>query len=42
MLAQTTFSLDQASASQIVAYFGGAAVTIAFFVWVTYLVRHKG
>ena len=42
MLAQTTFSLDQASASQIVAYFGGGAVTIAFFVWVAYLVRHKG
>ena len=42
MLPHTAFSLDQASASQIVAYFGGAVVTIAFFVWVAYLVRHKG
>lgn len=40
MLAQTTFSLDQASASQIIAFFGGALLTIAFFVWVAYLVRH--
>jgi hypothetical protein len=37
------FSLGQASASQIIAYFGGAAVHIAFFVWVAYLVvgRHR-
>jgi hypothetical protein len=40
MLAQTTFSLDQASASQIIAFFGGAVLTVAFFVWVAYLVRH--
>jgi hypothetical protein len=40
MLAHTAFSLDQASASQVIAFFGGTAVTIAFFVWVVYLVRH--
>jgi hypothetical protein len=40
MLAQTAFSLDQASTSQIIAFFGGALLTIAFFVWVAYLVRH--
>ena len=40
MLAQTVFSLDQASASQIIAFFGGAVLTVAFFVWVAYLVRH--
>ena len=39
MLAQTTFSLAQASPSQLIAFYGGAAVTIAFFVWVAYLVR---
>ncbi|MGA8566376.1 MAG: hypothetical protein WB580_01155 [Candidatus Binataceae bacterium] len=39
MLAQTAFSLAQASPSQIIAYFGGALITIAFFVWVAYLVR---
>jgi hypothetical protein len=39
MLAHTAFSLGQASPSQIIAFFGGAAVTIAFFVWVAYLVR---
>ena len=40
MLAHTTFSLDQASTSQMIAFFGGAVITIAFFVWVAYLVRH--
>jgi hypothetical protein len=39
MLAHTTFSLAQASPSQMIAFFGGAVVTIAFFVWVVYLVR---
>jgi hypothetical protein len=39
MLAHTAFSLTQASPSQIIAYFGGAVITIAFFVWVAYLVR---
>jgi hypothetical protein len=39
MLEHTAFSLAQASPSQIIAFFGGAVVTIAFFVWVVYLVR---
>jgi hypothetical protein len=39
MLAQTAFSLAEASPSQMIAFFGGAVVTIAFFVWVAYLVR---
>jgi hypothetical protein len=39
MLAQTAFSLGEASPSQIIAFIGGAAVTVAFFVWVVYLVR---
>ena len=39
MLAHTAFSLAQASPSQMIAFFGGAVVTIAFFVWVAYLVR---
>ena len=39
MLAQTAFSLDQASASQMIAFFGGAVLTIAFFVWIVWLVR---
>jgi hypothetical protein len=39
MLAHTAFSLAQASPSQLIAFFGGAVVTIAFFVWVASLVR---
>jgi hypothetical protein len=39
MLAQTAFSLAEASPSQVIAFFGGGVVTIAFFVWVAYLVR---
>ncbi|MGO9634285.1 MAG: hypothetical protein ACLPX1_10345 [Steroidobacteraceae bacterium] len=39
MLAHTAFSLAQASPSQMIAFFGGAVVNIAFFVWVAYLVR---
>jgi hypothetical protein len=39
MLADTAFSLAQASPSQMIAYFGGALITIAFFVWVAYLVK---
>jgi len=39
MLDHTAFSLANASPSQIIAYFGGAVVTIAFFIWVAYLVR---
>ena len=41
MLAQTAFSLAKASPSQMIAFFGGAVFTIAFFVWVAYLVREK-
>ena len=40
MLDHTAFSLANASPSQMIAYFGGAVVTIAFFVWVAYHVRH--
>jgi len=40
MLDHTAFSIANASPSQMIAYFGGAVVTIAFFVWVAYLVRH--
>jgi hypothetical protein len=39
MLAHTAFSLAEASPSQMIAFFGGAVVTIAFFIWVAYLVR---
>jgi hypothetical protein len=39
MLAHTAFSLSEASPSQIIAFFGGAVVTVAFFVLVVYLVR---
>jgi hypothetical protein len=39
MLAHTAFSLAQASPSQMIAFFGGAVLYIAFFVWVGYLVR---
>ncbi len=39
MLAHTAFSLGEASPSQIIAFFGGAVVTIAFFAWIVYLVR---
>ena len=35
------FSLGQASASQLIAYFGGAVVHIAFFVWIAYLVMAR-
>ena len=39
MLAHTAFSLATASPSQMIVFFGGAVVHIAFFVWVVYLVR---
>ncbi len=39
MLAHTAFSLAEASPSQLIAFFGGTVVTIAFFIWVAYLVR---
>jgi hypothetical protein len=40
MLQNTVFTLANASPSQIIAFFGGAILYIAFFVWVVYLVRH--
>jgi hypothetical protein len=39
MLAHTAFSLAEASPSQMIAFFGGAVITIAFFIWVAYLVK---
>jgi hypothetical protein len=39
MLANTVFSLSDAGPVQIVAFFGFAIATIAFFIWVAYLVR---
>jgi hypothetical protein len=39
MLEHTAFSLAEASPSQMIAFFGGAAITIAFFIWVAWLVR---
>jgi hypothetical protein len=40
MLAHTAFSFAEASPSQLVAFFGGAVITIGFFVWVASLVKH--
>lgn len=39
MLEHTVFSLADASSVQILAFFGFALATIAFFIWVAYLVR---
>jgi hypothetical protein len=39
MLENTLFSLADASAIQVVAFVGFALSTIAFFVWVAWLVR---
>jgi hypothetical protein len=41
MLANSVFSLADASPEQIVAFSGFAIFTIGFFVWVAYLVRMK-
>jgi hypothetical protein len=41
MLANSIFSLRDASPEQIVAFIGFALFTIGFFVWVAYLVRMK-
>ena len=41
MLANKVFSLAHASPVQVIAFVGFAIVTIAFFVWVAYLVRAK-
>jgi hypothetical protein len=39
MIENPVFSLADASAIQVIAFFGFAIATIAFFVWVAYLVR---
>lgn len=39
MLAHTAFSLAQESPSQMIAYFAGAVVHVAFFAWIIWLVR---
>lgn len=39
MLENTVFSLGDADAIQVIAFITFAASTIAFFVWVAYLVR---
>jgi uncharacterized protein with PQ loop repeat len=41
MLAKSMFSLSGASPEQAIAFFGFAIFTIAFFIWVAYLVRMK-
>jgi hypothetical protein len=41
MLAQTGFSLTTASTLQEVAFFGFAAFTIGFFIWLALLARRK-
>jgi hypothetical protein len=41
MLANKVFSFANASPEQFVAFVGFAIVTIAFFVWVAYLIRAK-
>ena len=41
MLADRVFSLANASPQQAIAFIGFAIFTIAFFVWVAYLVRAK-
>ncbi|WP_274609080.1 MULTISPECIES: hypothetical protein [unclassified Mesorhizobium] len=39
MLAETAFSLADASVFQVIAFFGGAVLHIAFFAWVVWLIR---
>ncbi len=39
MLAETAFSFADASAFQLIAFFGGAIAHTAFFVWVVWLIR---
>ena len=40
MLDNTVFSMVDASGIQILAFIGFGIATIAFFIWVAYLVRH--
>ena len=39
MLPHTVFSFANASPEQVIAFIGFVIATIAFFVWVVYLVR---
>ena len=39
MLENPVFSLADASAIQVIAFVGFVIATIAFFVWIAYLVR---
>jgi bacteriorhodopsin len=41
MLAQTGFSLAQASVQQEIAFVGFAIFTIGFFIWLAFLARRK-
>jgi hypothetical protein len=41
MLPHTAFAFSGASLEQAIAFFGFAIFTIAFFVWIAYLVRMK-
>jgi hypothetical protein len=41
MLAETAFSLADASLSQTIAFYSGAIAHTLFFVWVVYLVRMR-
>jgi hypothetical protein len=41
MLPNPAFSLAETSPEQVIAFVGFALFTIAFFVWVAYLVRMK-
>lgn len=41
MLVDKVFSFATASPEQVIAFVGFAIVTVAFFVWVAYLVRAK-
>jgi hypothetical protein len=41
MLTETGFSLTRASTLQEVAFFGFAAFTVGFFIWLALLARRK-
>ena len=41
MLAETAFSLANASPNQIIAFYSGSIAHTCFFIWVVYLVRMR-
>lgn len=41
MLAETAFSLANATTNQMIAFYSGAIAHTLFFIWVAYLVRMK-